>query len=123
MMYSRRICASFYREPVRGEWYHLGMIYSSAPRDAARLVETIHDFLDDAAAVFARSHDHCCICGRGLTDEVSRSRGIGPECVHKIPWVGFALEGARSIVVREQPSPSAKSEIADDEPFALVGRP
>jgi hypothetical protein len=99
------------------------MIYPSAPRDAARVVETIHDFLDDAAAVFARSHDHCCICGRGLTDEVSRSRGIGPECVHKIQWGGIALEFASSIVVRDEPSPSAKSEIADDESFALVGRP
>ncbi|MCA9019265.1 MAG: hypothetical protein KDA74_03935, partial [Planctomycetaceae bacterium] len=29
---------------------------------------------------FARSTDRCCICGRVLTDPVSRARGVGPEC-------------------------------------------
>jgi hypothetical protein len=35
--------------------------------------------------------DHCCICGRILTDATSRARGIGPEC---ILWSGgFLLAG------------------------------
>jgi hypothetical protein len=49
---------------------------------AARVVEAAEEFLADPAGVFRRSEDCCCICGRPLTDEVSRSRGIGPEC-HK----------------------------------------
>lgn len=30
---------------------------------------------------------HCAICGATLTDPLSMSRGIGPECIKKI-WVG-----------------------------------
>jgi hypothetical protein len=44
--------------------------------------------LDDQGEVLARSRDRCCICGRKLTDELSCSRGIGPECyrnaAHKV---------------------------------------
>jgi hypothetical protein len=36
--------------------------------------------------VFARSHDSCCVCGRHLTDEQSRSRGIGPECIKTVDF-------------------------------------
>lgn len=35
---------------------------------------------DDPRAAFALAADHCGICGRGLTDPVSRQEGIGPEC-------------------------------------------
>jgi hypothetical protein len=35
----------------------------------------------DPADVFGRQADKCCCCGRALTDVVSRTRGIGPECV------------------------------------------
>jgi uncharacterized protein (TIGR02996 family) len=52
-----------------------------AADDARRVVETVRDFITDRRAVLARCHDHCCVCGRGLTDELSRGRGIGPECV------------------------------------------
>lgn len=34
--------------------------------------------------VFERSKDHCCNCGRGLTDHLSRDRGIGPECLSRV---------------------------------------
>src|SRR5262249_27279942 len=51
-------------------------------RDAAenyrRALDTMRDFAQDARAVLARSSNNCCICGRGLTDEESRARGIGP---------------------------------------------
>jgi hypothetical protein len=56
--------------------------------DLGRAVGVMDDFLHDRRAVFARSHDHCCVCGRHLTDEQSRARGIGPECVR---WVHLAL--------------------------------
>jgi hypothetical protein len=48
-----------------------------------RVVETMTAFMIDPEPVLARSCDHCCVCGRGLTDETSRSRGIGPECLKK----------------------------------------
>jgi hypothetical protein len=51
-----------------------------SPEALQRLLPTIAAFLADPPAVFARSADHCCICGKGLSDEVSRVRGIGPEC-------------------------------------------
>ncbi len=33
-----------------------------------------------AAARFAACHSICCCCGKGLTDERSRTYGIGPDC-------------------------------------------
>jgi hypothetical protein len=60
-----------------------GTIYKSAVSDVRRIIATIRDFLDDSRSVLARGCDHCCICGRSLTDELSRSRGIGPECILK----------------------------------------
>jgi hypothetical protein len=51
-----------------------------------RAVAVMDDFLDDRRAVFARSHDSCCVCGRHLTDEQSRSRGIGPECIKTVDF-------------------------------------
>jgi len=46
-----------------------------------RVVATMTDFVQDHCAVLARCRDECCICGRRLTDELSRARGIGPECL------------------------------------------
>jgi hypothetical protein len=51
-----------------------------------RAVAVMEDFLADRRAVFARSHDSCCVCGRTLTDEQSRSRGIGPECIKTVDF-------------------------------------
>jgi hypothetical protein len=71
--------------------FRLGTIYKSAADDARRVVETIGEFLTDARVVLARGCDHCCICGRSLTDEVSRSRGIGPECFRKEELIAVLL--------------------------------
>jgi hypothetical protein len=45
------------------------------------VVDTIHAFLMTPEQVFARQADHCCCCGKILTDIVSKTRGIGPECL------------------------------------------
>jgi hypothetical protein len=71
--------------------FRAGSLYRSAADDARRLVETIREFLGDARAVLSRGCDHCCICGRPLTDELSRSRGIGPECIRKADIVAVLL--------------------------------
>lgn len=53
-----------------------------ALRDAAfRALEAkAHDLLADPMRLFSEQKDHCCCCGKALTDPVSRTRGIGPEC-------------------------------------------
>jgi hypothetical protein len=68
-----------------------GTIRASAAEDVARVVKLVRDFTEDAKAVIARSSKNCVICGRGLVDEVSRARGIGPECYKVcdlVPWLG-----------------------------------
>lgn len=62
--------------------------------DIGRAVETIRDFIEDRRSVLARARDHCAICGRPLTDELSRGRGIGPECIQKLPWNIFIGEAS-----------------------------
>lgn len=48
-----------------------------------RVFETMLGMLDtfanDPDALLSHS-TNCCICGRALTDDASRARGIGPEC-------------------------------------------
>ena len=44
--------------------------------------DTLSSFMDSPVDYFYRGdHSHCCFCGKELTDEISVSRGIGPECV------------------------------------------
>jgi hypothetical protein len=61
--------------------------FVSSQVDAAltTLVQLLHDWRQNPGAVLARSTDHCCICGRVLTDPISRAHGIGPECVRHLP--------------------------------------
>jgi hypothetical protein len=87
---------------LRPERVDLKRYRRSAEEDVHRVVQTIRSFLSDRRAVLARSHDNCCVCGRALTDELSRSRGIGPECIKVAPFLLF-LNGP-SIIVAEQPS-------------------
>jgi hypothetical protein len=89
----------------------LGTIRRTAEADVRRALNVMREFLDDHRAVFARSHDHCCCCGRALTDELSRSRGIGPECIKKIPYVGFHDLGWNGLVT---PEAEAVSSLATD---------
>jgi hypothetical protein len=79
----------------------VGAIYKSAVADACRTIATIRDFLGDSRAVLARGCDHCCICGRHLTDEVSRSRGIGPECILKTDVVAVLAGHAEDFILPE----------------------
>lgn len=68
----------------------VSLIHASAVNDVVTVLGTMDDFLNAPTSVLARSHDHCCCCGRGLRDELSRSRGIGPECIKTI---GFMMYG------------------------------
>jgi hypothetical protein len=66
----------------------LGRYYPRhGPENIARVLQVCRDFLAAPAVVFARSANRCCICGRALTDGVSRARGIGPECMGRCSWL------------------------------------
>lgn len=46
-----------------------------------RAIEALRAFgIAEAAALYGQKLGHCGICGRTLTDEESRARGIGPTC-------------------------------------------
>lgn len=46
----------------------------------AEIKNTVEADPDTAAATFAAFHTRCCRCGKALTDERSKTYGIGPEC-------------------------------------------
>jgi hypothetical protein len=64
---------------------------------AARLADGVMHFLDDPAEVFARSSDRCCICGKKLTDDQSRARGIGPDCLQHGEWLRQLLRVEKGV--------------------------
>lgn len=51
-----------------------------AEADARRIVANIDAFLADPIRAIARSGTHCVHCRKALTDDLSRARGIGPDC-------------------------------------------
>jgi hypothetical protein len=65
-----------------------GQTFESCPvvrmSEAVRVIETLKAMTteesDDAMKAFADNLGRCCICGRTLTDEISRARGMGSEC-------------------------------------------
>jgi hypothetical protein len=95
---------------------------------AARVVEVAEEFFADPASVFSRSEYCCCICGRALIDEVSRSRGIGPECHKRVdeyfhlrrPVV--RLRSLPPLLVTEAPQLCAAGPLQQQELFAQEGR-
>ncbi|AMV40202.1 DUF6011 domain-containing protein [Planctomyces sp. SH-PL62] len=83
---------------LKPECDSLGTIYPSAIEDARTALGVMADFISDARAVFARSHDYCCCCGKGLRDESSRARGVGPECVRVLNWLAFEKTEGNALV-------------------------
>lgn len=41
---------------------------------------------EEASAAYGREIGHCGVCGRQLTNDESRERGIGPVCAGKMGW-------------------------------------
>ncbi len=52
-----------------------------------RLLQVVRTFVKEPKRAFTGGQDFCCICGRRLTDEASRTRGIGPECLVKYQYI------------------------------------
>ena len=59
-----------------GTWY-----YRYAPIAVHEFVNVVSEFILFPWQILSRSKDRCCCCGKWLTDDISRSRGIGPECL------------------------------------------
>jgi hypothetical protein len=102
----------------------LPMISGTAHQNISRAIAVMREFLEDHCIVFARSHDNCCCCGKGLTDELSRSRGIGPECIKKLDWCAFGQQEWNQLVapdaIEAQQKPPPVPVEADEEPFVLT---
>ncbi len=52
-----------------------------------RFLQVVRTFVKEPQRVFSGGQDFCGICGRRLTDEASRTRGIGPECLVKYQYI------------------------------------
>jgi hypothetical protein len=75
-------CAKFWFDDMT---VHLTSWYPSRFFAALEnFAQTSKEFVLFPWQVFSRSKDRCCICGKGLTDEISRGRGIGPECLRHV---------------------------------------
>lgn len=83
---------------VKPDGASLGAIYPGAVEHAKIALGVMADFISNARTVFARSHGHCCCCGKGLRDELSRARGIGPECVRVLDWLAFEKAEGNGLV-------------------------
>lgn len=59
-----------------GTWY-----YRDAPIAVHEFVNVVSDFILFPWQILSRSKESCCCCRKPLTDDTSRSRGIGPECL------------------------------------------
>lgn len=75
-----------------------GLPYHFDPCGSLKITEAIERILNaflttdsprDAARALGAA-GRCCCCGADLTDPVSVSRGIGPECIKKI-WASYLL--------------------------------
>lgn len=49
-----------------------------------QMLEDIKADMAKAIATYSQEFQHCAMCHRSLTDEVSRERGLGPDCAAKL---------------------------------------
>ena len=63
-----------------------GQVRSYKPGIEDKIMLLISNF-QGAALRYAREVGHCARCNLRLTDEQSRRRGVGPECIKHAPWM------------------------------------
>jgi len=82
-------------KPREGRWagWTFLAVFASDERHPVKAHETKQRILDliaanpeAASARFGQEMGSCGICGRTLTDETSRARGIGPVCAQRLGW-------------------------------------
>jgi Family of unknown function (DUF6011) len=72
--------------PMQSKWTSWNHVHGQDALD--NCVEMVRYFVLRPQDVFRRASDHCCCCGRQLRDQLSRTRGIGPECLQAVsPWL------------------------------------
>lgn len=88
-------------KPREGRWagFTFLAVFASNERYPVKQHETKKRILDviaqnpqAASARFGHEMGACGLCGRALTDEASRRRGIGPICAGKAGWETMAPE-------------------------------
>ena len=77
---------------------NIGRVFYDHDKNSRHLrivVDTAHRLLMDPKTVFSQAGQsgRCVCCRRVLTDAVSRTRGIGPECIR---WFGSFLDSKPS---------------------------
>ena len=88
----------FYRvdKPTKGRWAGRTFlkVYASdetfpikSPQERASVMSQIVRMgVQESSTAYGRHIGSCGVCGRTLTDEDSRARGIGPICAGKMGW-------------------------------------
>lgn len=86
----------FYRvdRPSTGKWQGWTFVKVQASDDywpikgesRRPILEAIAADPQGASARYGHELGHCGVCGKTLTDEESRARGIGPVCAGKMGW-------------------------------------
>jgi hypothetical protein len=66
------------------------------------LVELAEQFHLDPLTVMRRNADRCCCCGKVLIDEVSRCRGIGPECLKHVSAMSWAVSQTEETISKKK---------------------
>ena len=80
---THKVGAALKLKLTEGKVEHTYFIYQRVLGATARLADSLREWVDNPAAMWTGSSDHCLFCGKSLTDDVSRTRGIGPECLKK----------------------------------------
>lgn len=72
-----------------GNIYLCGNVFLDMNTNKAHLQDILkaaHHLLTAPWETFSSQADRCCCCHKGLSDIVSRTRGIGPECIRWFKW-------------------------------------
>lgn len=87
----------FYRvdRPTDGKWKGWTFVKVQASdefwpvkgrEERREILEAIAEDPQAASVLYGRAIGACGVCGRTLTDEESRERGIGPVCAERMGW-------------------------------------
>jgi hypothetical protein len=98
---------------------------NTAEAQLPRALAVLDNFLADPDQVFAKSAESCCVCHKTLTDPVSRSRGVGPECLRVRDWLRWATKGRQGdppCVAREAPRPKPGKVLFKSDDGAVLER-
>lgn len=79
---------TFVQVQASDEWHRAGMV-RPGEKYTGKLAAVLSNIVQDAKAASVRyGHElgQCGVCGRLLTDEVSRKFGVGPVCREKLGW-------------------------------------